>query len=158
MPVHSIKPSLLKKIVSDFAHFTFQQGDGFEWQPATKIIVYENTENTLPLLLHEISHAVLSHETYSLDTDLLHKENAAWQYALCVLSPIYGIKVGQELVEECLDDYRTWLYKRSLCPACGQTGLQTKKKAYACINCGCSWKVNDARRCALRRFKVTGGN
>ncbi|HXH27006.1 MAG TPA: hypothetical protein VNG90_03845 [Candidatus Acidoferrum sp.] len=155
MLARSTKSLLLKKIIEDFNQFTFQQGDSFAWQSRTNTIVYSNGGNFFPLLLHEIAHALLGHKAYGLDIDLLNKENAAWQHALQVLAPVYSLEIDESFIELCLDDYRAWLYKRSLCPACGQTGLQIKKNVYSCINCGGAWKTNDARQCGLRRVRLT---
>jgi hypothetical protein len=71
------------------------------------------------------------------------------------LAPRYRVAYDDNLIEDALDTYREWLHARSLCPTCGLTGLQTKTSTYVCMNCRCSWRPNDARQCALRRYKLT---
>lgn len=129
-------------------------GDDFKWSKARNeltVVANEPAQYTL----HELAHALLQHADFSLDIKLLAHEREAWDFARSKLLPKYGLSIDESLVEESLDTYREWMHARSLCPSCGLSCLQTKTSTYVCVNCRCSWRPNDARRCALRRYKLT---
>lgn len=149
-----ITPRLLKQLSTSFPLYTYQIGDVFKWSPSKKQITYTpNSPNGAWLLLHELGHAQLNHQEYTFDIDLLKLESAAWEQAT-LTAPGLDITIDQDFIQDCLDDYRAWLHQRSLCPRCNQTGLQTKKNTYSCINCRYSWLVNDARQCGLKRTRL----
>jgi hypothetical protein len=151
----SLVRQLSERIKIDFPQYQLREDELFGWNAATCTITYTtNQKYDAPCLLHELGHAELTHSAYTLDIELLRQESTAWEYAAQVLAPRYGVRIGKAYIQDCLESYRAWLYQRSLCPQCGQTGLQTKQKTYSCINCRSSWRVNDARQCALRRFLV----
>lgn len=81
-------------------------------------------------------------------------ERDAWQYAKDTLGQTYDQAILDDTVEDALDSYRDWLHARSTCPACQATGIQTKKEEYKCLACRTKWRVNEARICALRRYKL----
>ena len=131
---------------------SFQIGDDFSWDPNRLCIFYEPRANSGPqLLLHELGHALLGHNSYKRDIELISMERSAWDKAL-ELSSEYNIKIPNDLPEDHLDTYRNWLHSRSLCPNCHFTGLQTKQSEYFCPSCQASWKVNQARTCGLKRY------
>lgn len=149
-----LTPSILKHLQTDFPAINFAEGDDFIWSPSSSTVTFKATN--LPAdnwaLLHETAHAALEHATYLSDIDLLKKEVEAWEFAAVKLGPKYGISIEASHIENQIDSYRDWLHLRSICPTCGQSGLQTKMSHYVCVNCNGSWRVNDARRCSLKRY------
>jgi len=144
---------LLQKLSVDFPHYTFQKGEVYSWSPDYKTITWAPSPyiQAVTDLLHELAHAELGHTDYNLDIELIRYESAAWQYAAATLAPAYGIRITDQYIEDSLEGYRAWLHDRSLCSSCAQTGIQTNKNVYSCINCRHSWVANDARQCKLRR-------
>lgn len=148
--------SLLADIQIDFPEFTFHESDCFRWSPDTQTLHFEReSPHLLPYVLHELGHALLSHTSYHHDIDLIKIERDAWEYARANLASQYGVVISDELIQENLDTYRDWLHSRSRCPSCSMTGLQTAKSHYSCFACGCRWKSNEARSCALRRYSFS---
>jgi hypothetical protein len=147
--------SLIASLKRDFPTYPFLPGEEFLWSPEKQAIFYIPNSNDQASLLHELAHAVLNHVAYTRDIELLELERAAWQYAADHLATPYSVTIPPEQVEDSLDTYRDWLHARSTCPTCKATGLQTKKNEYRCIACGDKWRVNDARFCALRRYRLT---
>ena len=145
---------LVTKLQSDFPAFTFAAGNEFRWSPSDKTIFYDPSSDDDASLLHEVAHAILAHAQYSKDIELIEMERDAWEHAKTVLSPIYAITIDEDIVQESLDTYRDWLHARSTCPNCKATGIQTKKSQYKCITCSTQWRVNEARVCALRRYRL----
>ncbi len=150
--MRSIK--LAHSIISAF-NYTFVPGEDFMWSPDMKTVFYRPSEQIEDIwsLLHEIAHAELGHTTFGLDIELISHEAQAWKHASAMLAPQFDLAIDDEYVQDHLDTYRAWMFKRSTCPACGQTGLQTQN-TYSCINCRCLWRANEARLCALRRTKL----
>jgi hypothetical protein len=146
--------SLATKLQADFPAFTFVSDTGFRWSPDEKVILYDQASEDLPSLLHELSHAILDHKRYTRDIQLIELERDAWRYARDVLAVAYSVAIDTNQVEDALDTYRDWLHARSVCPGCRATGVQTGKNEYKCIICITTWRVNDARICALRRYKT----
>jgi len=152
--------SLLKQLKSaklttpSGAAISFCQGDGFYWDPKSITVFYNPTQhNASQLLLHELGHAMLGHDSYRKDIELIAIERAAWEQARQLSAP-YNVTIHDDMVEESLDTYRDWLHARSLCPYCSDTGVQTAPKAYQCMSCHNTWSVNEARTCNLRRYKA----
>lgn len=146
---------LLHRLQADYPAIIFRQGVPCRWSPSESTVYYDlaDTAENKAVLLHEVAHALLGHDTYNRDIELLSKEREAWQYASSDLSKQYDVTIDPDLVEAHLETYRDWLHERSLCPTCHQTGIQTKTKTYSCINCRSLWRVNDARQCQQRRWK-----
>lgn len=144
---------IAKTIKADFSDIAFNTGDDFYWSSNTNTIIHKTIkkESDLWLLLHEIAHSKLSHDRYDSDIQLVKFEALAWDYARKLIAPKYGLSPDYDFIEDKLDTYRLWLHKRSLCPKCLQTGLQKNENTYSCLNCRCSWQVNEARLCGLRR-------
>jgi len=151
----SIK-ELLRQLRKQYPDYDFVAGDEFRWSGASSTIVVAANAATADAayILHELAHAILQHNDYHLDVELLRCESQAWNYAHETLAPRHKVPVSINLIEDALDSYREWLHARSACPNCGQTGLQNKTSTYTCLNCRCSWHPNDARQCALRRYKL----
>lgn len=148
--------SLLKALRRDFPQFTFAETSTFQWSFATNTLSVDTTSSEFAAFaLHELGHALLDHQSYSRDIDLLKIERDAWNYAATRLALRYDVTIDEHTIQDNLDTYRDWLYARSLCPQCRMTGLQSTPDAYTCFACGCKWKTNEARSCALRRYALT---
>jgi len=136
---------LVLRLQADYPHLTFVAGQPFCWSPEDNHIFY-SVDSGAAGLLHEVGHALLKHGHYASDLELLTKELEAWQRAF-ELGAHYNIPVDREHAEDCLDTYRDWVHKRSLCPVCESSGLQTSPQRYQCLNCRHSWHVTAARFC-----------
>lgn len=137
------------------ACLTFQRGETFRWDHTACVIYFDpDVAHAESYLLHEFGHALLAHTTYTRDIELIAIERAAWEKA-AKLAPEYGIAIDTELIENTLDTYRDWLHARSRCPQCTATGIQTSSHSYRCLACTQSWRTNEARTCALRRYTTT---
>jgi hypothetical protein len=146
--------SLVVKLHSDFPDIHFAAGDDFRWSPHEHTIFYRDTADTASLI-HELAHAILGHSTYTKDIDLLKMERDAWDYAATTLAKRYKLTIDENTVQDALDTYRNWLHTRSTCPDCQATGLQTAAYLYSCLACKATWRVNEARSCALRRYTLS---
>lgn len=147
--------SLPERLKNDYKSFHFEAGDTFEWNPVESIIVYDvDDPYSDSRLLHEVSHAILKHQSYERDIDLIAMERDAWQYARMELAPYYDTLIEGDIIHRDMNTYRDWLHNRSTCPYCGSNGIQTKKIQYQCVTCRKSWQVNEARTCSLRRYKL----
>lgn len=146
---------LIRKIQKEHPGLTFTPGHSHCWSPEQGRISYEKQEkkHSIESLLHELGHARLGHKGYTSDMDLLQKEVEAWQEAMS-LAQNYNVDFDQNHMQDCLDTYRDWVYKRSMCPQCLGTGLQMNELHYRCTNCGHSWRVTASRFCRpYRRSK-----
>ena len=147
--------SLLKRVAGDYPALTFELGEHFEWRPTESVIVYEPSDLFFDAhLLHETAHAVLKHARYERDIDLIKMERDAWELVRTDLGAKYGVDVPAHIIHHDMDTYRDWLHSRSTCPKCQSTGLQVKNQEYRCVSCSHTWRVNEARTCALRRYSV----
>ena len=151
---------LVKRLRADYPDVSFVLADDFAWSPVRRSVSYSDDDDPVALLtlLHEVAHAHLAHTDFYRDIDLLRFERAAWDHAAHVLAPRYDVPVDGEIVEDMLDTYRGWLHARSRCPECVGTGLQTARDRYHCLGCVRQWRVNDARRCALRRYSLSASD
>lgn len=147
--------SLVSQLKSDYPQLQFVSGDSFYWDPETASITYRDGSHNTADLLHELAHALLDHRDFSRDISLLEMERDAWHIAQQTLTSRYGVTITDDAIDAALDTYRDWLHARSLCPTCGATGLQSGRTQYRCLACLGSWRVNDARQCALRRYVTT---
>lgn len=145
---------IIKQLRQDYPQFTFESADKFWWS-ADKTTIYfnHNAQDSQVYCLHELSHALLGHRGYEYDIDLIKLERDAWNYACVKLAPRYNVVIDAQTIQDNLDTYRDWLHARSACPDCAATGLQSKQH-YRCLACGHTWRVNDARICALRRYSL----
>lgn len=145
--------TLADKLRKDFAQFNFVPDKICRWSAKLNTIFYTPDDDSA--LLHEIGHAILGHESFTQDIELIHMERDAWNKAL-EIAPKYGVEISEDIIEDAMDSYRDWLHRRSLCPNCQQTGLQNSKTGnYHCINCHTCWHSNDGRQKHLVRRKVT---
>jgi hypothetical protein len=146
---------LLNSLRKHYPTLDFTAGDMFCWSPQTKEIIYKDrngvSEHADWSLLHETAHALLGHQTYSADIELVKIEMAAWQKAK-ELGKEFDIVIDEDHIENCLDTYRDWLYRRSICPVCTTKCLQQKDiEHYRCFNCHTIWKVSPSRLCRSYR-------
>jgi hypothetical protein len=147
--------SLLERVTGDFSDLTFVSGEHFEWQPDSHTIVYDVDDPYFDAhLLHEVSHATLKHASYDRDIDLIAMERDAWQLAKIEMADRYNVRVPASILHHDMDTYREWLHARSTCPHCESNGLQIKKREYRCVTCLKIWRVNEARTCQLRRYRI----
>lgn len=148
---------LIDTLKHRFPHLTFSEGTAFYWSPINQTIYYrqDKTNNKSSWsLLHETGHALLNHQQYILDFELLQLELAAWEKATALGSEL-GITINLEHIEDCLDSYRDWLYARSICPLCSNKGIQqSDPRLYRCFNCASEWKVAPSRFC--RAYRMVG--
>lgn len=146
--------TLLSRLKADYPQFSFAKGDDFLWSSSENTIYYGDKVNAQPIfLLHELSHALLNHNNYSSDIQLITMERQAWDKTI-ELASVYGIAVTDDIIQANLDSYRDWMHSRSTCPKCQATGLQIKEKIYSCPACSHKWQVNEAKICALRRYNI----
>lgn len=148
--------TLLKALRQDFPNLTFKTSDDFYWSPKEQSVYYAHTKRQSDIwsLLHEASHGILGHQTFVTDFELLQLELAAWEKAK-ELAIKYNITINPDHVEDCLDTYRDWLHKRSLCPSCSVKSLQEGASTYRCLNCSTAWRVSANRHCRPYRTKIT---
>lgn len=150
--------SLLKELRRDHPGLRFTEGRAFYWSPQTRQVFYtlNRSQTGLWSILHETAHALLEHTRYSLDFELLQMEVAAWEHAK-KLAEKYSITIDEDHVQDCLDSYRDWLYKRSICPSCGNKSVQHDQELrYICFNCHSTWNVASSRFCRpYRQFSET---
>ena len=143
--------SLIQTLSAAHPEYTFTEASDFFWDPNTKTVHYSPAHPNAPaLLLHELAHGLLAHAGYERDVALLSMEAAAWETAT-QLGAKYGVPVSDATIQDHLDTYRDWLHARSTCPSCRETGIEVTRHRYHCITCETTWRVNDARRCGLRR-------
>lgn len=132
---------------------SIEPGLEFTWDSVNAKIIYNPDDPNLSVqLLHELGHAILRHNVYKQDIILLKLERDAWAKAQSLGSEM-DVEIPDEMIKNSLDTYRDWLHNRSLCPTCGATGVQISER-YQCIACGQTWQPNEARSCALRRYKT----
>ena len=151
MAVTNLSASKLNKLIvrleNDFTEVKFKKSKTHSWSPDQNIVFYnpQSPERiALVGVLHELAHALLGHKDYVTDFELVRMESKAWHKAT-ELGKIYGVNISDAYIQKCLDTYRDWLYKRSLCPACGSQALQSNPAAYRCFNCQTAWKVTSSR-------------
>lgn len=145
--------ALIKALAKDY-RLKFKPGPVFSWSPRDNLIIYPSQPADSQLLawslLHEVGHALLKHQNYESDLELLILEAAAWHRAQR-LGRRYNVAIDDNHIQDCLDTYRDWLHKRSACPRCLARGLQASSREYQCINCGQSWRVTATRFCRAYR-------
>lgn len=151
MVVSSLQNTKLKAFIDslkrDYPDIKFRLGNQENWSAKSRTITY-NPKQKLSLLryglLHELAHAILEHNNYSSDMELLKLEAEAWHLA-AKIAPKYGVKISDDHVQKCLDTYRDWLHKRSACPKCGMHVVQPSAELYKCFNCQTTWRVSHSR-------------
>jgi hypothetical protein len=147
---------LVKRLRQDFPQFQFVAAPVSRWSPPEQTVYFAS--DAPAETLHELGHALLGHADFVQDVELLVIERDAWDKARG-LAPNYAITIDDDTVEDAMDEYRDWLHARSLCPNCGQTGVQSRTTGdYDCLNCAARWRANDARRSGLRRLRRSSRN
>lgn len=146
---------LVRCLTRDHPALNFVAGKSFYWCPESSQVFYDSSRSGEPSalwsLLHETSHALLGHAAYDTDIELLHLEVAAWHRAV-QLAKTYTIVIENDYIQDCLDTYRDWLYRRSVCPGCGTQCLQNDTSShYRCFNCHTRWHVSPSRFCRAYR-------
>ena len=146
---------LIEQLKADYPQIKFQSGNRCQWSADNMTVTYLSATDSeaQAQLLHELGHGLLGHASFERDIQLLRLERAAWDKAE-KLAANYDLKIDPDLIECHLDSYRDWLHARSACPSCSSTGLQSARRYYRCAACQTEWQVNDARSCALRRYKT----
>lgn len=148
---------LIAELRGRYPELKFTPGKQFYWSPETVEIFYKENargQKAAWSLLHETGHALLGHKSYKADFELIKLEVAAWERAR-ELAADTGIEIDEDHIQDCLDTYRDWLYKRSICPKCTTKCLQQGDFVhYRCFNCHAVWRVTASRFCrAYRRRK-----
>jgi hypothetical protein len=141
--------AIIASLAERFTHLTFLTDETFYWSPKDLSIHYNQHDATKEAswaLLHEVGHALLEHRKYYSDIELVQMELEAWEKA-DMLAGEFAVVIDQDHVEDCLDSYRDWLYKRSLCPACSLSGVQLTMHSYTCLFCHKQWAVSSDRFC-----------
>jgi hypothetical protein len=151
---------LLENLRRDYPHITFTEGPAFCWSPLAVQIFYNTARKSVDSarfsILHELAHALLGHQEYTTDYELIQLEVAAWEHAKKVARQ-YGITIDDDYIQNCLDSYRDWLYKRCICPTCGNKSIQCDDTAfYQCFNCHSRWRVAGSKFC--RPYRHYKGN
>lgn len=145
---------MITLLKNKYPEITFQPSDKYSWVAEKKIITFiKNDTNKLKhhSLLHELAHALLDHEYFKNDINLLKLERDAWAYAKRLLSE-YKIEVNIDHIEDCMDTYRDWIHKRATCPQCAHVGYQSSKNSYDCLFCVVTWNVSESRLCMVKRY------
>lgn len=147
--------SIVDKITLHYPALTLAVSDDFSWSPQTKTVYYHpEAPHADNFLLHELAHALLQHDSYARDIELLKLEREAWDYARQTLGVQFGVTIDEVIAEDSIDTYRDWLHKRSTCPECHLNGVQESRIAYRCVHCQKHWQVNEARTCRLKRTTI----
>lgn len=141
------KQQFINRLAADYPELGFIKGPRERWSPKTNTITYDPGQPLKQLqygVLHELAHALLGHHTYQSDFELVNMESKAWEMAAGI-GRKYGVKLSSEHIQNCLDTYRDWLYRRSTCPTCQSRALQPRPGVYRCFNCQTTWKVSTKR-------------
>lgn len=144
----------LKQLSKLHPDLIFKAGHQFCWSPETDEIFYKTDtagDAAKWSLMHETGHALLEHDSYQADFQLIRLEVAAWEKAKELAAQV-GVKIDEDHIQDCLDTYRDWLYKRSICPGCHSKCLQQDDFVhYRCFNCHTTWRVTPSRFCRAYR-------
>jgi hypothetical protein len=139
---------LIETLQEKFPELCFTPGQQFSWSPEAGEVIYKKGargEQAQWSLLHETGHALLGHRSYGADFELIRLEVEAWERAKLIAQEV-SIKIDEDHIQDCLDTYRDWLYKRSICPNCGTKCLQQDDFVhYHCFNCNTKWHVSASR-------------
>ena len=150
---------VIEKLTNSYPNLQIKPGKTYYWSPGdTSVYVAKGDKSPEGIwaLLHETGHAILQHERYFTDIELLQMEVEAWDQAqqLMKVLDIDG-EIDEDHIQDCLDSYRDWLHKRSLCPDCTLSGIQTKPDTYTCVFCHRKWKVSADLFCRPYRKKIS---
>jgi len=143
------KNSVVDLLTTNYPDLHLKAGDTYYWSPKDKTIFYKSKDSSDEgawALLHESGHAILNHLNYYSDFELVKLEAEAWEKAKEIARE-FNLEIDEDHVQDCLDSYRHWLHKRSLCPDCHLSSVQTDSSTYSCIFCHKQWKVSAERFC-----------
>lgn len=143
---------IANKLRALYPSIELRESEDFSWRPLENTVDYIEGGDYNDLL-HEFGHALLNHREYQRDIELIQMESAAWRKAEEIATEL-GLEVDDDYREQHIETYRDWLHARSTCPNCTETGVEISRHLYHCLACDSNWRVNDARRCQLRRWKV----
>jgi hypothetical protein len=147
---------LISLIKQRYPQLNFKKSNSYYWSPETNEIYYkDNADDDLAKwsLIHEVGHALLQHTSYDADFMLIRLEVDAWQKAQ-EISKDFGIRIDIDHIQDCLDTYRDWIFKRSICPKCTTKCFQQSDFChYQCFNCHTTWRVTPSRFC--RTYRTT---
>ena len=139
---------LISRLLADHPSLKFTAGPQFCWSPETSEIFYKKGlrgKRAAWSLLHETGHALLDHRGYQADFELIRLEMAAWERAKELATKL-AINIDEEHIQNCLDTYRDWINRRSVCPKCSTKSLQQPDFIhYRCFNCHAVWRVSANR-------------
>ncbi len=145
------------EIIAHFRTLRYAPATYFAYDAAAEIINYDEGRLDCSVgqlcLLHETAHALLGHLNYSCDLELYLMEIAAWQKTIR-LARRFEVPIDQAYIDDCLASYEIWLSQRATCPDCGNFCLNKTEISFACFVCGCAWRVNDRKDCAVRRRRL----
>lgn len=151
---HLAMIKLITRLQAQYPNLHFTHGEHFSWSPETDEIFYKpdmQDEQAAWSLLHETGHALLRHQNYQADVELLRMEMEAWERARQLATDV-SLTIDEDHIQDCLDTYRDWLYKRSICPNCATKCLQQDDFIhYRCFNCHTTWRVSQDRFCRAYR-------
>jgi hypothetical protein len=149
---------VITRVSLDYPDISLVKNTRFSWHAGLRRITYRQTGlesvHDVWALLHELGHALLEHNEYTYDIELLQLEAAAWTKALEVAQN-YSIVIDDDYIQDCLDTYRDWLHLRATCPTCFARSLQTAPHLYRCFNCQAEWTVSRSRFCRPYRLQKT---
>ena len=139
---------LIARLTARYPSLKFTPGPQFCWSPDSQEVIYNakaRGKNAAWSLLHETGHALLGHTDYRADFELLKLEVEAWEKAKLLATDL-DLAIDEDHIQDCMDTYRDWLYRRSLCPNCNNKCLQESDFVhYRCFNCRTKWKVSSNR-------------
>lgn len=140
--------NVLETLQKQYPQITFSAHSTNYWSPENSTVYFHegNDSSSIWTLLHETSHGLLNHTQYTSDFHLVLLEVEAWEQAKKIAVD-YGIVIAEDYIQDCLDSYRDWQYKRSLCPTCALGGVQIDSKTYHCLFCIGTWTVSRSRFC-----------
>ncbi len=147
--------NIVTKLNTIYPNLKFTSSNSYYWSPETKEIFYKKglyDDIHQWSVLHEAGHALLNHTNYNLDFQLLAIEIEAWEKAKEIANNI-GLSISNDHIQDCLDTYRDWLHRRSICPKCSNKSFQQRNRNYyRCFNCHTRWRVSSSRFCRTYRM------
>lgn len=147
--------TLLSQLKSDHPDFHYEPHEFSYWSPSDRTVYFNDsgTQQNMWTLLHETAHACCEHFDFRSDFHLIKLESEAWQKTLELCKQYTLPAPSDDYIEDCIDTYRNWQYRRSLCTSCSKGGIQIKPDTYYCIDCRGEWKVTKQRFCRAYRKK-----
>ena len=170
-----MKASELTVVLSDsYPQLQFMSAETYYWSPENHTVYYKKNDASAHgswSLLHEVAHGLLGHTKYYSDFELVRMEMEAWEKAKKLAGELQESLGAQSLepgeardkpelrsqnselttnedhIQDCLDSDRDWLHKRSLCPDCNLSSIQTDAHTYTCVFCDKKWHVTAERFC-----------